>query len=209
MHGLYAIIDPQSCPGDALRLAKQVLLGGCAALQLRDKHSDDAAFLSRAQALSQLCRAANTPFFVNDRYWLAATAHAQGVHIGQNDASLPQVRQALGRGYLIGVSTHDLAQAQRAARAGADLIGFGPVFATSTKLPAQPAVGVSALAEVCGRVEIPVVAIGGLTLERAASIAHSGARMGAVISALCTATDPRATAQRFHAALSARQCDTT
>jgi thiamine-phosphate diphosphorylase len=205
MRGLYAIIDPQSCQIDPFALAERVLRAGCAALQLRDKLADDAAFMALGRKLSSACHAAQLPFFVNDRYWLVAELKAQGVHIGQTDGDLAHVRRALGPGRLVGVSTHTLTQAQTAERQGADLIGFGPVFATRTKLPAEPSVGLAALAEVCARVAIPVVAIGGVTLANAAEVAGAGASMGAAISALCAASDPESTARALHASLCARR----
>jgi thiamine-phosphate pyrophosphorylase len=204
MRGLYAIIDPQSCQIDPFAVAERVLRAGCAALQLRDKLGDDAAFVALGRKLSSACRAAQLPFFVNDRYWLAAELDAQGVHIGQTDADLARVRRELGPERLIGVSTHTLTEAHTAERDGADLIGFGPVFATRTKLAAEPCVGIAALARVCASVAIPVVAIGGLTLTNAAEVARAGASMGAAISALCAASDPESAARALHASLRMR-----
>ena len=203
MRGLYAIIDPQSCPSDPLAIAERVLRGGCAALQLRDKHASDSAFVALGQQLRQRCARAGVPFFVNDRHWLAREIEANGVHIGQTDASVSTVRQRLGQTCLIGVSTHNLAQAKQAERDGANMIGFGPIFATRSKVAAEPVVGLSALTEVCGAVSIPVIAIGGLTLDNASAITRCGASMGAAISALCGAEDPEAVARLFHERLAA------
>jgi thiamine-phosphate pyrophosphorylase len=86
MRGLYAIIDPEACPLDPLALAEQVLGGGCAALQLRDKRSDDGAFVRLGHGLLLACRARTVPFIVNDRFWLAEELQADGVHVGQADA---------------------------------------------------------------------------------------------------------------------------
>jgi thiamine-phosphate pyrophosphorylase len=201
MRGLYAIIDPQSCPSDPFAIATQILAGGCAALQLRDKHADDATFSVLGSRLAAACRAHGVPFFVNDRFWLVAQLEASGVHLGQTDASLAEVRRILGRERVIGISTHSRAQALMAEREGADLIGFGPVFDTRTKLAADPTVGLAALAQVCAEVRIPVVAIGGLTLERAWDVRRAGASMGAAISALCAAPSPEAAARALHAEL--------
>lgn len=206
MRGLYAIIDPQSCPSDPIAIAERVLMGGCAALQLRDKLASDSEFLVLGRQLSARCRCAGVPFIVNDRYRLAAELEAAGVHVGQTDATVHAIRRALGPGYLIGVSTHSLRQAQQAERDGANMIGFGPVFATRTKLPPEPSVGLEALAAVCEQLSIPVVAIGGVTLDNARAIATSGASMGAAISALCAAADPEATARALHAQLCVPQC---
>jgi thiamine-phosphate pyrophosphorylase len=207
MRGLYAIVDPAACrdlsPGlGPIHVARAVLRGGCAALQLRDKTSTDAEFTKLGAELAKLCREAGVPFIVNDRIWLAAELHAYGVHVGQTDAPLEEVRQLLGPACSIGLSTNTLAQALDAQRRGADVIGVGPVFATTTKLDTEPVVGLSGLAEVCAAVTIPVIAIGGVTLERAEAIARSGAQMAAAISALCAAPDPEQAARALHAKLS-------
>ncbi|HEY2732983.1 MAG TPA: thiamine phosphate synthase [Polyangiales bacterium] len=200
MRGLYAIIDPAtSC--EPLALAEHVLRGGCGALQLRAKLNDDGTFLALGAALRRACRAHRVPFIVNDRAWLVAALDADGVHIGQDDAPIEEVRRTLGPDRSIGLSTRSLEQALDAERRGADVIGFGPVFATATRIPAEPAVGVAALAEVCARVRIPVAAIGGLTPDHCAEIARAGAAMGAVISALSAAPDPESTARRMHTLL--------
>jgi thiamine-phosphate pyrophosphorylase len=201
VRGLYAIIDPEACLNEPLALAEQVLRGGCAALQLRDKRSDEAGFLRLGHGLAELCRARGVPFVVNDRFWLAEALQASAVHIGQADSAIEQVRQSLGDGISIGVSARTLEQALDAERRGADLIGFGPVFTTTTRLPVEPAVGLAALAEVCRALSLPVVAIGGIALANAAAVVNSGAAMGAVISALAHANDPQATARDLHAAL--------
>jgi thiamine-phosphate pyrophosphorylase len=199
--GLYAIVDPQLCADDPLRVAGAILRGGCAALQLRDKLSDDRAFARLGSALHQLCERAGLPFIVNDRFWLAREIGANGVHIGQSDASLETVRRELGSDVSLGLSTHSLAQASEAELRGADLIGFGPVFGTTSKVDADPVVGIEALAAVCARASIPVVAIGGITLERAALVAGTATPLAAAISALCGAPDPEEAARALHARL--------
>jgi thiamine-phosphate pyrophosphorylase len=202
MRGLYAIVDPEFCLRDPVLVTQSVLRGGCCALQLRDKRSDDAAFSVLGKTLSALCRAAAVPFIVNDRFWLARELAADGVHIGQSDAAIDVVRKELGARCSIGVSTHSLAQAQDAEQRGADLIGFGPVFETSSKQAADPVVGLVGLGAVCATIRIPVVAIGGLSLARARSVADAGASCGACIGALCAATDPEQMARALHAQLS-------
>jgi thiamine-phosphate pyrophosphorylase len=205
MRGLYAIIDPAACAAAGrlpLEVARHVLRGGCAALQLRDKLHDDASFVSLGRELSALCRSAGVPFFVNDRFWLATELGAAGVHVGQSDAPLEQVRRQVGPNCAIGLSTHSLQQATEAAERGAHLIGFGPVFETRSKLQAEPVVGRDQLARACAGVSIPVVAIGGVTLDNAALIASAGAKMGAAIAALCSAHDPELAARCLHERLS-------
>jgi thiamine-phosphate diphosphorylase len=204
MRGLYAIVDVEACTRarrDPWVVAREVLAGGCAALQLRDKRGADDAYRALGLRLAALCRDAGVPFVVNDRHWLAAELGAQGVHIGQTDAPIEQVRSALAAGIAIGVSTHSRAQARAAVARGADSIGFGPVFATTSKESPDPVVGLHGLAEVCRSVSIPVVAIGGITVDRASDVRAAGASLAAAISALCAADDIAATARAFHAGL--------
>lgn len=203
MRGLYAIVDPAACarahsPRAPLEVARSVLSGGCAALQLRDKHADDAAYLALACDIAALCRQANVPMIVNDRFWLARAIGAPGVHVGQSDAPIEVVRAQVGPKIMLGVSTHSLEQARAAEACGADLIGFGPVFPTTSKVGADPVVGLAQLAEVCRAVKIPVVAIGGITRENIASVRAAGAALAAVISAVCAASDPEAAARELH-----------
>lgn len=204
MRGLYAIVDVEACAlagRDPCRVAREVLAGGCAALQLRDKRGDDQAYRRLGAQLTALCSDAGVPFVVNDRHWLAAELAAWGVHIGQTDTPIEQVRSASRAGVIVGVSTHSLLQARSAIARGADLIGFGPVFATGSKEAPDPVVGLDSLAEVCREVRVPVVAIGGITLDRVAGVHAAGAPLAAAISALCAADDIAATARAFHARL--------
>jgi thiamine-phosphate pyrophosphorylase len=201
MKGLYVIIDPQHCLGrDPLWVAEQALRGGCAALQLRAKQMSCRKQLELARALSERCRDRGVPFWLNDRVDLALLSGAHGVHLGQDDLSLADAR-LLAPACALGLSTHSLAQAIAAEQQGADAIGFGPIFATSSKLDPDPVVGTAALAEVCRRVRCAVIAIGGITLARATEIARSGARYAAVIGAVCSADEPLSAARALHEAL--------
>jgi thiamine-phosphate pyrophosphorylase len=200
MKGLYAIIDPDHCAGrDPLWVAEQVLAGGCAALQLRAKSSKDREQLKLARALAERCRAASVPFWLNDRLDLGLLIEADGVHLGQDDVPIAEAKRIFAG--LIGTSTHSLAQARDAVDQGADVIGFGPVFTTRSKLNPDPVVGVRGLAEVCMAVRVPVIAIGGIDLAHARDVKISGATYAAAIGALCMAEDPRAAAKALHEAL--------
>jgi thiamine-phosphate pyrophosphorylase len=199
--GLYAIVDPAHCAGrDPRDVTRAILAGGCAVVQLRDKRSP-ALRAALAADLHALCRAAAVPFVVNDDLELALGLGADGVHLGQTDPPVERARERAGSALAIGLSTHDLAQARAAATRGADLIGFGPVFATATKLDPDPVVGVSGLREVCANVALPVVAIGGVGPGNVAAVRAAGCTLAAVISAVCGAPDPRAAAATLHAAL--------
>lgn len=201
MKGLYVIIDPEHCAGrDPRWVAEQALLGGCSAMQLRSKLLGDAARLSLARALATLCQEHAVPFWMNDRVDLGLLSGAAGVHLGQDDLSVADARSLFPRG-LLGLSTHSLAQARAAAEAGADLIGFGPVFTTRSKRNPDPCVGLEGLREVVTQVALPVIAIGGIDLTQARQVAASGAQYAAVIGAVCMADDPRAAARELHQAL--------
>jgi thiamine-phosphate pyrophosphorylase len=201
MRGLYAIIDPEVCTQDPLHVARAVLRGGCAVLQLRDKRSTDIEVVRLGTALAKLCREHNVPFILNDRLWLVPQVGAQGTHVGQTDRSIEEARRELGPQCSIGVSTHTLAQARDAQQRGADLIGFGPVFETTTKLKADPVVGLALLQTVVAQAAIPVVAIGGIELARAPAITQTRVPLAAAVSALCAAPDPEAAARELHSAL--------
>jgi thiamine-phosphate pyrophosphorylase len=200
IRGYYAIVDLKpEAPGDPAALEattmKRLAAGPCC-LQLRAKGADGAATYAAALRLRDLCRAAGVAFCVNDRLDVALAVDADIVHLGQDDLPLAEARRlrafAKAERMLIGFSTHNRAQALAAADGGADYIGFGPVFATASKANPDPTVGLSALAEVCRAVTVPVVAIGGIGLASVSAVARAGAAAAAVISAIDGAADPTA-----------------
>jgi thiamine-phosphate pyrophosphorylase len=208
--GYYAIVDAAPAdldePDRLAARASALLAAKPCCLQLRAKgEAATARALDRAaQGLLPLCHEAGVPFCVNDRLDVALAVGADVAHLGQEDLPLEdalRVRALAGRPDLvIGFSTHNRAQALAAARGGADYIGFGPVFGTASKVNPDPTVGLEALAEICAAVEVPVVAIGGVTLENVAAVAHAGARAAAVIAAVNGAPDPTAAGRRVAAA---------
>lgn len=199
--GLYAIVDPEHCAGRApLAVAEAILAGGCGALQLRDKHASDGEVRTLAAQLKARCQAAGVPFVVNDRPEVAKAIGADALHLGQDDMPIEYARRIVGA-MPIGVSTHNLAQARRAERQGADMLGFGPIFATRSKQQADPEVGLEGLRAACGAVRLPIIAIGGIGPDNASRVAAAGARMGAAISALCGARNPSAAAATLDALL--------
>jgi thiamine-phosphate pyrophosphorylase len=206
LRGYYAIVDARPGPLDvdalAMRAGRLLAAAPCC-LQLRAKGAEAAPLYAAALRLRDLCRAARVPFCVNDRLDVALATDADVVHLGQEDLPLDEarrVRDAKAEGMLIGFSTHNRAQALAAAEGGADYIGFGPVFATRNKVNPDPVVGVDALAEVCRLVSIPVVAIGGITLEAVPAVARAGADAAAVIGAIDRAADPAAAGRAVAAA---------
>lgn len=202
MRGLYAIIDPEQCAQDPEQVTRAVLRGGCAVLQLRDKHGSDNDVVQLARKLGALCREHGVLFVLNDRFWLVREASAQGAHVGQTDEPLETVRRELGSQVQIGVSTHNLAQAHDAVRRGADLIGFGPIFGTTTKQNPDPTVGLTLLKTAVEQIPIPIVAIGGISLARAREVAQTGVPLAAAVSALCASDNPEQSARELHTILS-------
>ena len=208
LRGFYAIVDATpALLGDnemLERRSRQLLAASPCCLQLRAKEVGARAFAAAARRLLPLCRAAGVPFCVNDRLDVALAVGADVVHLGQDDLPLAdalRLRVEVGRSDLVvGFSTHSAAQAVAAASSGADYIGFGPVFETSSKLNPDPVVGLSQLADVCRTVAVPVVAIGGVTPDRAGLLAQAGASAAAVISAVNNDPNPTAAGRRVAAA---------
>lgn len=188
--GLYAIVDATTLSRrglDPLAFADAVLAGQPAVMQLRAKDLSARQTLTLLCALAPRCRARGVPLFANDRADLAALAGADGVHVGQRDLPVPLARRAFPGG-MVGVSTHSSAELAAAIACEPDYVAVGPVFATATKLDAEPVVGLDLVREAVARSTSPVVAIGGIDRKRAAEIARVGA-MVAVIGALVPIRD--------------------
>ena len=190
LSGLYVITDEELCPGRThIQIAEAALAGGAKIIQIRDKHASDRKFYEVALRMRDMTERAGAMLFVNDRVDIAASIGADGVNIGQTDIPVDVARALLGDGVIIGVSTDTLEQAISARDDGADYIGFGPIFATTTKLDAGPVSGLDVLRKVCREISLPVVAIGGINLENIGSVAASGAACAAVVSAVVCAPD--------------------
>lgn len=186
--GLYAIIDTHALGRldvPVVPFARAVLEARPALVQVRAKGLGSAEFLGLLRAIVPLAREAGVPLFANDRLDLALLAGCDGVHVGQDDLPLDEARR-LAPDLLVGVSTHDEAQASAAVAGAPSYIAFGPVFATTSKERPDPVVGLERLGALAGRAPCPVVAIGGIDLARAPAVAAAGA-IGAVIGALLPA----------------------
>ncbi len=206
--GLYSIIDNSVRPDISnLEIAKRVLSGGAKIIQLREKGLSSKELLKGAREVGLLSRTAGAIFIVNDRADVALLADADGVHLGQDDLPIDEARKILGKEKLIGISTHSLEQAVKAQSEGADYIGFGPVFGTTTKADAEEAKGSEALKEVKKRVSIPVFAIGGINLENVKEVIDAGADGAAVISAIVKAKNIEEATRRFVEAFSKSRPD--
>jgi thiamine-phosphate pyrophosphorylase len=177
-------------------LLDAVLAGGCRVVQLREKIMPLSDLYPVALALRRRCREAGCLFIVNDRVDLALAVEADGVHVGQDDLPAREARRLLRAGMILGVSTHDEGQARRAMADGADYVAVGSMFPTGSKAGFR-LVGPDLLRRVRPEIPVPLVAIGGITLDNAAEVIRAGADAVAVISAVCAAPDPAAAARRF------------
>lgn len=186
---LYAVTD-RAWVGK-LTLPQQVeaaLKGGATCVQLREKNLADASILAEAREISALCRQYRVPFILNDNVALAAQCGADGVHLGQEDMDPAEARRILGPDAIIGVSAHNVAEAKAAVAAGADYLGCGAMFATTTKTNVT-ALPKETLRAICAAVGVPVVAIGGISKQNLLSLAHCGEAGVALVSAIFAAED--------------------
>jgi thiamine-phosphate pyrophosphorylase len=196
--GLYAITDPYLTPGQKLFEAVEAALrGGIRVLQYRDKLHQAGDQLRIAQELRALCADYNTLFIINDDVALTRAVEADGVHLGKDDMDLHDARALLGIHTMIGVSCYnDLTRAQQAQKQGADYVAFGRFFPSRTKPQARPA-SLDTLRQARKTLSIPIVAIGGITLENADIVIDAGADMVAVIQGLFGQADIEVAARAF------------
>ena len=179
-------------------LASACLDGGARFLQVRAKHSSSRWVLDVAEAVVERAHAAGAIVIVNDRADIARLANADGVHVGQDDLSPAAAREIVGAGWIVGLSTHTAAQLDAALVAPVDYVAVGPVFETRTKETGYAAVGVELVRDAAARARpLPVVAIGGITLERAVEVRRAGAASIAVIGDLLRAGDPIARVRQY------------
>lgn len=203
---LYAITcPPQEGSGGYEAVVRSACEGGVDVLQFRDKTLSWKPKFEVARQLRKVCAAHGVLFIVNDSTDLALAVQADGVHVGQEDLPIEAVREIVRRAgrtdFLIGQSTHSLAQAQKAEAEGADYIGVGPVFATPTKPTYEP-VGLELVRQVTSQVKTPHVAIGGIDASNVAQVLAAGAKRVAVVRAVCGAQDVKMAAQTMKKAIS-------
>ena len=186
---LYAVTDRHWLIGQTLyEQVEEALKGGATFIQLREKDLTEEEFLEEAKKIQQLCKKYRVPFIINDNVKLAKEIDADGVHVGQSDMEALDVRAQLGEDKIIGVSARTVEQALLAEKHGADYLGVGAVFQTGTKTDARE-VEHSVLKEICTKVDIPVVAIGGITQDNVKELSGSGINGVAVISAIFAQKD--------------------
>jgi len=184
---LCVITDQQSNP---VELARMALEGGARMVQLRRKSASGRDLFEWAVRIQALCREYEALFIVNDRVDIALAAHADGVHLGQQDMPAASARALLGPETLIGVSVSNPSEAAKAAEEGADYLGVGHIFPTSSKKKPMPPIGTSAIRPIIEASGLPVIAIGGIELQNVAEVIKAGASGVAVISAVSGSADP-------------------
>jgi thiamine-phosphate pyrophosphorylase len=188
---LYGIVDfGYVAPSNVANITQQLLTGGADVIQLRAKGAEMDQIIEAAKQILPLCKSAGIPFILNDFPELAVELGADGVHIGQDDGSIYDVRSIIGADMLIGRSTHSLQQARQAMADGADYIGFGPLFPTPTKA-GRPAIGLEEVANMEAEVGqfLPAFCIGGIKMENLTEVLSAGARRCVIVSQLLTAED--------------------
>jgi len=177
--------------------AERLVDAGVRLLQYRSKQASARELFERSKRLSSMLNPQGVTFVVNDRADVAAAAEASGVHVGQEDLRAEAARTVIGAGKLLGVSTHNLKQFKDAASTSSNYIAVGPVFSTSTKTNPDPVVGIELIRRVRLLTDKAIVAIGGITLERAAEVIQAGADSVAVISDILLAPDPGQRARQY------------
>jgi thiamine-phosphate pyrophosphorylase len=194
---LYVVLDRAAAGGRSLDdLLAAVIDGGCRMVQLRDKDLPSGRLLPLAERLLARARSAGVTFVVNDRVDLAVAIGADGVHLGQDDLPARLARPLLRAGMILGISTHDVAQAHAARDAQADYVAVGAMFPTRTK-PDFQLVGPALVRKLRPDIRVPLVGIGGITHDNVADVIRAGADGVAVISAVCGAPNPETATRRF------------
>lgn len=189
------------CPRRPQAFLEAALRGGVDLVQLRDKQATDAELLAAAPAFRAACDAHGALFVLNDRPDLVTAAHADGVHLGQDDASVEEARATVGEERIVGLSTHSPAQIDAAA--GVDYIACGPVHATPTK-PGRPAAGLDVVAHATAHARLPWFAIGGIDETCLPEVVAAGARRIVVVRAIADVADPETAARALRAGLEGR-----
>lgn len=186
---LYAVTDRAWVGKQSLyEQVESALKGGVTCVQLREKELSDEEFLKEAVEISALCKRYGVPFFINDNVEIAIKCHADGIHVGQEDMEAAQVRQRVGEDMMIGVSVHSVEEAVEAVKNGADCLGVGAMFSTSTKTDVS-VLPKETLRDICSAVDIPVVAIGGIGRTNISQLAGTGVDGVALVSAIFAAED--------------------
>jgi thiamine-phosphate pyrophosphorylase len=199
---LYVLITQSACKHNWLETAKAAIAGGADALQLREKELEGGELLRRATVLAPLCKQHRVLLIINDRPDIAVLSGADGVHVGQGDLPAQEARKIVGSRQIVGVSTHDLAQARQAVEDGADYIGVGPIFRSSTKpRDWQEIPGLDYAHQAAVQIKIPIVGIAGITADNIDQVRSAGITAIAITAAVTAADDVTAATQSLKARL--------
>lgn len=194
---LYGVTDRGNLHGKTLLMqVEESLKGGVTLVQLREKHLSFQEFLEEAKEMKELCHKYGVPLLINDNVEICIESGADGVHVGQKDMEAGAVREKLGKDKIIGVSARTVEQAMAAQNAGADYLGVGAVFSTSTKEDAKP-LDHEILKAITKAVDIPVVAIGGISSENVSQLKGTGIDGVAVVSAIYGKENPKEAAENL------------
>jgi thiamine-phosphate pyrophosphorylase len=188
-----------------VELTKMAIKGGADTIQFRQKTGATREMIDVCREMKRLCTDANITFIVNDRVDVAIASEADGVHLGHDDFPIPLARKLIGEARIIGGSAVTLEEARECFSEGADYIGFGPVYPTTSKDDAGTVTGIALLEKVVKAVSIPIIAIGGLTVENTPEVIRAGARGIAVISAVCCQENPEQATRELSQALQSRE----
>ena len=193
---LYLVTDTAQCgPRGVPDVVRAAVAGGVTAVQVRDKGASDRELLELVRSVQDVLRGTGVALLVDDAVDVALVAGADGVHVGQSDLPVEEVRRLVGPGFLLGLSTHTVEQVRAAAPGTVDYVGIGPVRDTTTKSDAAPQLGADGLAAVAAAARVPAVAIGGIHADNLPSLRPTGIAGFCVVSEICTAPDPAAAAQ--------------
>ena len=182
-------------------LTRLAIAGGADTIQYRQKNGSTREMIEIAQNMKRMCTEAGVTFIANDRLDVAIAAEADGVHLGQDDFPVPLARELLGEGRIIGGSAATIEEARKCLSEGADYVGFGPVFPTTSKDDAGPVSGIDILKQVVETIPLPIIAIGGIGAENIPYVMRTGAHGIAVISAVCCQDDPEQATRSLYQAL--------
>jgi thiamine-phosphate pyrophosphorylase len=194
-YSLYLVTDRALSRGRTTAdIVRKAVAGGVTCVQLREKNTPTPEFIAEAQLLKTLLHPIGVPLIINDRLDVALAVSADGVHLGQRDMDIADARRLAGPDLIIGISAESLGDAVRAEAQGADYIGISPVFATATKKDTATPLGLDGIRRIRAAVQLPLVGIGGITVENSAAVITAGADGIAVVSAIVSADCPRSAA---------------
>jgi len=197
MKGYYFITDAKTSRAGNLNDVKNAVRANVEVVQYREKYKNTHQMYEEAVKLRAICK--DIKFLINDRVDIALAVDADGVHLGNDDLPFSVARKLLGKNRIIGVTAHNLKEAQRAEKLGADYLGVSPIFLTTTKPDAGKPAGLELIRQIKKNVSLPIVAIGGINLSNAKDVVNAGADSLCAISAVVSAADVKAEIEKFQA----------